>query len=278
MFDGSAPSAGRGSTFPGARGAAAPPVYHPAVNFLLLEPNELDPHGVAVVRGRRAQHVTSVLRAGVGNTLRIGVVGGSLGSGLVDAVDEAGVRLVCTLGAAPPLVDDVLFLAVPRPKVLLRMLAHAAALGFARIVLFRSWRVEKSHLDSTAMRADVQRQQLLLGLEQAGRTSMPTVEFHALWKPMVEDALPTMSLPARRFCGHPNAAAPTHELSLARGEPFALAIGPDGGFTDYEIAGLRTNGFLAVSAGPSPLRTETALAVLTGQLDLLRRRGSVPHR
>jgi RsmE family RNA methyltransferase len=174
-----------------------------------------------------------------------------------------------------PITADVLLLAVPRPKVLLRMLAHAAALGFARIVLFRSWRVDKSHLQSTAMLPAVQREQLLLGLEQAGRTRVPAVAFWPLFKPMVEDELPRMDLPTLRCVGHPTAAVPSHELRLARGAPFALALGPDGGLIPYEVAALAAAGFLPITSGAHALRTETALAVLWGQLDLLRQRGSL---
>lgn len=247
----------------------------PAVNFLLLAPDELAHDGVAVVRGRRLDHARTVLGVAAGRQLRIGVVDGALGTATVVAVDRAALTLACTFDRAPAPVRDTLLLAVPRPKVLLRMLAHAAALGFARILLCRSWRVEKSHLASTAMQPAAQREQLLLGLEQAGRTRVPTVHFAPLWRPMVEDLLPAFDLPPLRFVGHPAAAARTHELALPRDAAFALALGPDGGFTDYEIGTLAAAGFAAISAGDAPLRTETALAVLAGQLDLLRRCGSV---
>lgn len=245
------------------------------MNFLLLHADELQDGGRAMLRGRRADHVRTVLRAELGQTLRAGVVDAGLGSAVVTRVHEDHVEVELTLDRDPPPADDVLLLAVPRPKVLLRMLAHAAALGFGRIVLFRSWRVEKSHLASTAMAAAAQREQLLLGLEQAGRTRLPSVQFFPLFKPMVEDHLDLLDLPARRFVAHPTAAVPTADLALPAAQPFALALGPDGGFLPYEVAELGARGFLAISCGPHALRTETALAVLAGQLDLLRRRGSV---
>jgi 16S rRNA (uracil1498-N3)-methyltransferase len=245
------------------------------VNFLLLHRDEVAADGTARLIGRHAEHVRTVLKAEVGQTLRAGVVDDRLGSAVVTAISTDAVEVAVTLTATPPPVADVLLLAVPRPKVLLRMLAHAAALGFARIVLFRSWRVDKTHLQSTAMDPAAQREQLLLGLEQAGRTQLPQVQFCPLFKPMVEDALPAMALPPQRFVAHPVAAARTHELALAAGAPFTLALGPDGGFLPYEVDQLAQRGFLPVSCGPHALRTETALAVLAGQLDLLRQRGSV---
>ncbi len=242
------------------------------MNFLLLEPHELDAAGRAELRGRRAAHVHGVLRAQIGQRLRAGVLGGSLGHATVTALAADRVAVETAFDEPPPATRDVLLLAVPRPKVLLRLLAHAAAMGFARIELFRSWRVEKSHLASTAMRAEVQREQLLLGLEQAGRTRLPTIGFHPLFKPMVEDALPNLDLPGDRYVAHPTAAVDTADLAPGHG-PFALAIGPEGGFLPYEVGALRAAGFLPIRCGATPLRVETAVAALWGQLDLLRRRG-----
>lgn len=247
------------------------------MNFLLLEHGEVDERGRAELRGRRAQHVLEVLRVQAGQRLRAGVVDGMLGRATVLDTDAGGglVALRVELDRRAPPALDTLLLAAPRPKVLMRMLSHAAALGFGRICLFRSWRVDKSWLQSRAFDATVQREQLLLGLEQAGRTQLPEVLRFDLFKPMVEDRLPQLALPALRFVAHPAAATPTSSLGAMCG-PFALALGPDGGFLDYEVAQLRDAGFHPISAGPHPLRTETALAVLQGQLDLLR--GGPPRR
>ncbi|MGB3966996.1 MAG: RsmE family RNA methyltransferase, partial [Planctomycetota bacterium] len=244
------------------------------MNFLLLEPVDVAPDGTAVLRGRAAEHVRTVLRAEVGATLRAGLVDGPLGRATVTAMDAAAITVATQWERSPAPATDVLLLAVPRPKVLLRMLAHAAALGFGRIVLFRSWRVDKSWLDSTAMQPAVQREHLLAGLEQAGRTRIPRVHFCPLFKPMVEDELDALELPAARFVAHPAAATATAALALGPG-PFALALGPDGGLLPYEVAQLHERGFLPVSCGPHALRTETALAVLAGQLALLRERSGV---
>lgn len=245
------------------------------MNFLLLHRDELDQDGIACLRDRRAAHVREVLRAEVGQCLRAGVVDGALGRATVLEVTADRVRVAATCREPVPPNDDVLLLAVPRPKVLLRMLAHAAALGFGRIVLFRSWRVDKSHLASTAMAPAAWREQLLLGLEQAGRTRLPEVTVFPLFRPMVEDELPRLGLPTQRFVGHPGAAVATDDLQLPRAAPFALLLGPDGGLIPYEVAALVAAGFVPVACGAHALRTETALAVLWGQLELLRRRGSL---
>jgi 16S rRNA (uracil1498-N3)-methyltransferase len=185
------------------------------------------------------------------------------------------VRCELPLAPAAPGAGDALLLAVPRPKVLLRVLAHATALGFQHIVLFRSWRVEKSHLMSTAMRPEVQREQLLAGLEQSGRTRLPAVRSFPLFRPFVEDHLPELALPPARFVAHPAAPVATHELAFPGRAAFALALGPDGGFRPYEVEAFAARGFLPVACAREPLRTETAFAVLAGQLALLRERASL---
>jgi RsmE family RNA methyltransferase len=48
--------------------------------------------------------------------------------------------------------------------------------------------------------------------------------------------------------------------------PVVLAIGPEGGFIDREVATFREIGFTTVSLGPRILRVETALAYLIGKL------------
>lgn len=240
------------------------------MNFLLLDRDELDQNGRATLTGRRARHLREVLRVEAGARLRAGVVDGMLGEALVEQVTSTSAVVCASLHTAPEPVGDTLLLAAPRPKVLMRMLSHAAAMGFARVVLFRSWRVDKTWMQSRAFDPAVQREQLMLGLEQAGRTRMPELLRFDRFKPMVEDELPRLNLPPLRFVAHPHAAQPTSHLAPTDG-PFALTLGSDGGLLPYEVDLLSKSGFLPVSMGPNALRTETALAALWGQLDLLRR-------
>ena len=198
------------------------------------------------------------------------IINGHNGRAEVTTIGTGSVtlRLDCRQPAVCP--TDVLLLAVPRPRILARMLQHAAALGFGRIVLFRSWRVDKSHLASRLLEPTIQRQHLLRGLEQSRRTIVPVVQFQPLFHPFVQDQLPRLPLPESRFCAHPRALVSTADLRLERAAAIAVALGPEGGFVDYEVEQLAANGFLPVRLGPHPLRTESALSALWGQLDLLR--------
>lgn len=239
------------------------------MNLLLLSPQEVGPDGIATLDDRRARHLLDVLDTAPGRELRCGLLDGPLGTATVVAVRDRTVALACSFEAErPPRPRDVLLLAVPRPKVLRRVIEDATALGYGRIVLFRSWRVDKSHLQSQALAPEALRTHAIAGLEQSRRTHLPAIVVEPLFKPFVEDRLGELVESKERFVADPDAAMPTSAVR-PRG-PIALAVGPERGFTGYEVGKLSDAGFTPVGAGAHPLRVETAIAVVTAQLKLAR--------
>lgn len=235
------------------------------MNLLLLEPEDLVAPGRAQLGGRRCVHVQEIHRAEVGDTLKVGRLDGRIGLARVVRTDREMLDLdLGELDQLPPAkLPLTLVLALPRPKVLNRVLASATSLGVARIVLLNAWRVEKAYWRSPRLDADNLRQQRLLGLEQAGDTVLPELVLARLFRPFVEQALPVLAAGTRCLVAHPGAGTPCPR-SLA--EPVTLAIGPEGGWIDPEVESLCGAGFTPVEIGPRILRTETALAALVGRL------------
>jgi 16S rRNA (uracil1498-N3)-methyltransferase len=241
------------------------------MNLLLLSPEEAATQPV-ILTDRRATHIIEVLRARVGDTLRAGVLDGPTGTATVLAIAPDRVTLQATLDTeAPDRPEDTLLLAVPRPVVLQRCLATAAALGFGCIVLFRSWGVEKSHLGAGVMQPERTREFVIEGLSQARRTHVPSVHVFPRFRPLVEDALDDLLPPGPRFVAHPDAECDIADSRVTHDQPFTVALGPERGFNEFEIGLFAGHGFAPVHTGHHPLRVETALAVLTGQLHLLRK-------
>jgi 16S rRNA U1498 N3-methylase RsmE len=118
------------------------------MNLILLEPDEIQADGSALLTGPRARHVREVLRASPGEEIRGGVVDGPLGTATV-VEDSRELRLRCALGAVIPPVPRVdLLLALPRPKVMNRLWPVLAALGVGRILVANAWKTERNYFDT----------------------------------------------------------------------------------------------------------------------------------
>jgi RsmE family RNA methyltransferase len=235
------------------------------VNLLLLDDGDFIAADQARLGGRRWRHVCEVHRAEIGDTLRVGRVGGRVGTATVSALGAAELRLAdIRLDADPPPPAPLrLLLALPRPKALRRVLQGVAAYGVKEIVLLNGWRVEKSFWESPALEPAALREQLLLGLEQGGDSVLPRVDLRRRFKPFVEDELPALLLASRGLVAHPTAATP---CPRAVTEHVTLAVGPEGGFIPYEVEALQRAGCEPVSLGPRPLRVEQAVPALLGRL------------
>jgi RsmE family RNA methyltransferase len=234
------------------------------MNLLLLNPEDCPEPGLARLSGRRLQHVQEVHRAAVGESLRVGLLGGGMGSGLITTLSPDLLELQFTLAEAPPAkLPLTLVLALPRPKMLKRILQTVAAMGVARLVLLHSYRVEKSFWSTPWLEPAALHEQLLLGLEQARDTVLPEVLIERRFKPFVEDRLPGLSAGSLRLLAHPVAVS---ACPVALQEPATLVIGPEGGFIPYEVELLAAQGFAAVHLGPRILRVENAVPALLARL------------
>jgi 16S rRNA (uracil1498-N3)-methyltransferase len=239
------------------------------VNLLLVDPAELARDGTCTLRDRRALHVRSVLGAGVGERVRAGVIGGGIGSAELLSDDGAAITLrVAITEPAPAPLPIELVLAIPRPKVLTRVVEAAAAFGVARIDLTNAWRVDKSYLRSPRLAPDALALAARLGAEQGATTHLPPITVHVRLMALLDARWP--GPPAVKLVAHPG--APPIETAVPRGAaPIALAIGPEGGWIAREVETFVARGFSPVSLGAPILRVETAVAAALGQLLLLQR-------
>ncbi|MFU8763096.1 MAG: 16S rRNA (uracil(1498)-N(3))-methyltransferase [Haliea sp.] len=233
------------------------------MNLLLFAAGECTQNGLLRLTGRRATHLRQVLRAKPGDELQVGEIDGLKGRGTVTAIDKHSATLQVILHSQPaPKLPVTLLLALPRPKMLRRILRAAAEFGAAEIHLINSYRVEKSYWQTPVLAPAVIRDYLLQGLEQARDTVLPPVHLHPRFKPFVEDQLPGLIEGRDALLAHPG-DAPLAPTSLTR--PTLLAVGPEGGFIPYEVDKLLAAGCRQVSLGPRILRVENAVAALLGR-------------
>ncbi|MCQ4312303.1 16S rRNA (uracil(1498)-N(3))-methyltransferase [Pseudomonas stutzeri] len=234
------------------------------MNLLLLEAADFVAADRVILRDRRLKHIQDVHRAEAGESLRVGLLGGDMGQGRLLRLDANEAELEIALNQPPPAkLPITLLLALPRPKMLRRVLQTVATMGVPRLVLLNSYRVEKSFWQTPFLEPAAIREQLLLGLEQARDTVLPDVTIEKRFKPFVEDRLPQLASGTRGLLGHPGdyPACPR-----ALDEPVTLAIGPEGGWIPYEVDKLTAAGLQPVQLGERILRVETAVSALLARL------------
>jgi len=234
------------------------------VNLLLLDDADFVAADRVLLRDRRLTHLHEVHRAESGDSLRVGRLGGLMGEGRLLKLEREEAELQVSFTQAPPAkLPLTLLLALPRPKMLRRVLQTVAAMGVPRLVLLNSYRVEKSFWQTPFLEPDAIREQLVLGLEQARDTVLPEVIIEKRFKPFVEDRLPALADGSLGLIGHPG---PWPACPRAVEQAVTLAIGPEGGWIPYEVDKLREAGLAPVQLGERILRVETAVTALLARL------------
>jgi RsmE family RNA methyltransferase len=234
------------------------------LNLLLFTAEDrLDSEHIEVT-DHRLRHLLQVHGAAAGDSVRVGEVGGLMGQATILELQRERAVMSVVLDQPPPEKLPLrLVLALPRPKMLRRILRAVAEYGVPELHLINSYRVEKSYWQSPVLQEDTSRGYLLQGLEQSRDTVLPEVHCHQRFKPFVEDALPGLIGATQALLAHPGDYPPCPRGP--HGERL-LVVGPEGGFIPYEVEKLREAGCETVSLGPRILRVENAVTSLLGRL------------
>ncbi len=234
------------------------------MNLIVLFKDDFIDENKVRLKDRRLEHVLSVHKADVGDTLKVGLFNGKIGKGIVSHLNNEALEIEVELTESPPKPSNIsLILAMPRPKVLKRIIQDVTTVGIKHIYIIKTWRVEKSYWGSPVLKDESLFNHMILGLEQGRDTILPKIHIKKLFKPFIEDEIPEIIKGTRAIAAHPVA---DKECPRNTKEPITLAIGPEGGFIPYEIEMLKNQGFEVVSLGDRILRVETAVPFLLGRL------------
>lgn len=236
------------------------------MNLILFEPSDVAADGRVVAAGVRAKHLLNVLKVSPGHQVRVGIIDGPMGVATVAAADADVVTLDCAFESAIPERPHVdVLLAVPRPKVLRRLWAQLAALGVGQVILTNAEKVERDYFDSHVMHEAGYRPLLIEGLQQARDTRVPMVSIHKQFRVLLEDELDRLFPAGSRLVAHPGGHRSFQAaLEPADGQRVLVAIGPEGGWNEFELGLLERYGFVRAGLGGRTLATTTAcIAVLS---------------
>jgi 16S rRNA (uracil1498-N3)-methyltransferase len=150
---------------------------------------------------------------------------------------------------------------LPKGERLDFILQKCTEIGAAEFVIMESAR-SVPRVASDKLPARLQRWNAIVreAAEQSGRTRLPTVEGILSFDAAVERA---------KMCdaafiaweGERETTLLSRMPRIRRAKSVAYLVGPEGGFTEAEIARAKTGGIAPVSLGPRVLRTETAAMV-----------------
>jgi len=231
------------------------------MNLLLLDPEQSLADGRFQITGARAKHVQKVLRKKIGDTIRVGLLGGKCGYARIVESSADGLSLGdLELSMPPPVPSRVrLILALPRPKVAGRLLENITELGVKDVVLVNSSKVESSYWSAHQLKTENIKQHLLAGLEISRDTILPQVSLKRSFRAFIEDDLPGWAGNHLKILAHPNGEDLQHHPATTG---LCLAVGPEGGWSDFEVDLFKEHGFQTVRFGSRVLSCETAVPAL----------------
>jgi 16S rRNA (uracil1498-N3)-methyltransferase len=217
----------------------------------------------AVMEGDAAHHLGHVLRAQIGQLYELSD-GATAWLTRIESVARQRVEfsLLEQLPAPQPSAEITLLLAVVKFDAFEWALEKATELGVSKIIPLAAARSEKGLLAAAAKRSQRWQKILLESGQQSRRLRLPQLD--ALAKPAEAFAAQTADF---RLMLSERCDAPSIRRSLDRSNAHAkptaataaLAIGPEGGWTDDELTAARAANFQEASLGQLILRTETAV-------------------
>lgn len=216
----------------------------------------LQPEQTVTLAGPPAHHLLRVLRSKVDQAVTLFNGDGAEHDGRIMAItgrDQCDIELHETRQPATesPL-SITLVQAIGRGDRMDWCLQKAVELGVSTILPINTERTEvKLDGNRADKRRDHWQQVVISACEQSGRVRVPEVALPRSLNEISCDQAIGLYL-------DPLADSSPESLDIRPGQSILIVIGPEGGFSEVELAGLERRGFQGLRLGPRVLRTETA--------------------
>ena len=247
------------------------------MNIILFDPAEI---GKPLARrDERSLHLLKVLHKKAGDTFEAGVLGGSLGLGRIESIRlDGSIFYSLDLKEEPPPRYPVrVAVGFPRPIQIRRLLRDLSNIGLEAVDLIGTELGEKSYRDTKLLVDGGAQAALIEGAVQARDTRIPLLTVYPDLKEWLSERPWENPLRSQRHekkqawsAYSPVLKSPllvamdniraegSFALLSALGQSMVLAVGCERGWSNHEREELERAGFLRLSMGSRPLRTETA--------------------
>ncbi|GAB6110406.1 16S rRNA (uracil(1498)-N(3))-methyltransferase [Desulfomicrobium salsuginis] len=207
-----------------------------------------------VLDGEEARHLTRVLRARVGDTVRLFDGCGRWGIFRIERIGKRDAGLVLVDEHAAPASAFPLTLAVGWSKGLRRgfLLEKAVELGAAAVWF---WQAARSQGEVPEDGKEGWERQLIAAAKQCGTAWLPEIRTFA---GPGDVALAAAGMGSNVLCWEKEDSRLVEPDALIHPRGCVAVLGPEGGLEDTEARAFVEHGFTPVGLGPSILRFETA--------------------
>jgi 16S rRNA (uracil1498-N3)-methyltransferase len=227
--------------------------------------------------GDEARHLARVLRAKVGETVRVFDGSGTEWPARIDSIGRDRVDLI--LGE--PFVQTetsgrslTLAVALPKGDRQKWMVEKLTELGVARLVPLVT---SRGVAEATPAAIERLKRSVIEACKQCGRSTLLEIAEPRPLAACVAEKPPGSPGLVADPGGIPVADA-VYSASAKQGADMIALVGPEGGFTDEEFAAAVEAGFTAVSLGRHVLRIETAAIAVAAVVAATRRPPTLPDR
>jgi 16S rRNA (uracil1498-N3)-methyltransferase len=221
----------------------------------------------ARLHGEAAHHLGRVLRAQPGQLYELSD-GQAVWLGRVESVvrDAVEFALVEPVAASAPDRQLTLLLAVVKFDRFEWALEKATELGATEIIPLAATRSERALVSAAPKRAARWQKILLEAAQQSRRLQPPALRPCAAPRETFRNTQAGIKIVLSERPEAPSLRSVLAGMT-AREDAAALAVGPEGGWTDQEFEAARAVGFREASLGASILRTETAVVAALAVLN-----------
>lgn len=229
----------------------------PHLHRFFLDPPPMAAAREAVLTDYEAHHALHVVRLRQGDAIEVFDGAGRAWDATVSATTRHDVRLALSdmREVAAPRVRVTIFQAwLHRDKAVEELIRHGTEIGFARFVFFPS-----RHSERAPRANDKWRRTAIEACKQCRRAWLPDFETADSLDAAFETSNGTIFVATQDIPPTPLSSA------LESVDEVSLFVGPEGDFSDEEIAVFRQHGARAISLGEATYRSEVA-AVLAGTL------------
>ena len=229
------------------------------MNIILFEEHEL---GRSLSRrDERTIHLIKVLHKKAGDVFEAGILGGMRGTGKIEKINFDGSVFISVQAgeAPPPRMHLRIAVAFVRPIQLKRVFRDMANMGVCEINLIGSELGEKSYRDTKLLSDGGARSAFIEGAVQARDTQLPSLAVFDSVEKWLNDRPweNNKRLPLLLAMDNVRAEGSLFNITPTT-RPLVIAVGPERGWSDKERESFENAGFLRLSMGSRPLRTETA--------------------